>query len=84
MYELYIKVENGQTVNHPSVTSNLIDAFGSIPENYEPFIRTLKPKPPTPYEVVLDTPVYQKVDGVWTDVWLVRDMTEEEKAALNK
>jgi hypothetical protein len=26
-------------------------------------------------------PVYAKVDGVWTDVWTVRDMTAEEKAA---
>jgi hypothetical protein len=28
-----------------------------------------------------DEPTYEKVDGVWTDVWAVRDMTAEEKTA---
>jgi hypothetical protein len=26
-------------------------------------------------------PTYQKVGGVWTDVWALRDMTDAEKAA---
>jgi hypothetical protein len=28
--------------------------------------------------------VYAKVDGVWTDVWTIRDMTNEEKAAVQQ
>ena len=34
------------------------------------------------YKVVeAATPTYEKVNGVWTDVWPVRDMTLEEKTA---
>jgi glycosyltransferase involved in cell wall biosynthesis len=29
-----------------------------------------------------DMPTYKKVDGVWTDVWSIRNMTDEEMAAL--
>ena len=78
---LYIKTENGETRNHPAFESNLLQAFGSIPANWEPFIRVERPVP-TVYQVLeSDQPVYSKVNGVWTDVWSVRDMTAEEKAA---
>jgi hypothetical protein len=34
------------------------------------------------YQVLeFDEPLYEKVDGVWTDVWTVREMTAEEKTA---
>ena len=78
---LYIQVENGQTVNHPAFEDNLIQAFGSVPANWEPFIRVERPVPGV-YEVLeSDMPTYQKVDGTWTDVWSVRPMTDAEKAA---
>jgi hypothetical protein len=77
--KLYIEVENGATKNHPAVEENLLESFGGIPSNWEPFVRAPKP------EVYLkkttsDTPEYHKVDGVWTDVWVLVDVSPEEKA----
>jgi len=77
---LYIQVENGQTVNHPAFEDNLIQAFGSVPSNWEPFDRIERPVPGI-YEVIPDQPVYQKIDGRWKDVWDVRPMTDAEKTA---
>ena len=42
---LYIETENGATKNHPAFEENLIQAFGSIPEHWEAFIRVEKPIP---------------------------------------
>lgn len=78
---LYIETENGVTKNHPAFEDNLIQAFGSVPEHWEPFTRVERPVT-TVYQILeSEEPVYAKVDGVWTDVWTVRDMTAEEKAA---
>lgn len=76
---LYIETENGIAKNHPALEGNLIEAFGIIPANWEPFIRVEKPLPAL-YQT-FDSPefVYAKVDGVWTDVWTLRDMTAEER-----
>jgi hypothetical protein len=78
---LYIETENGQTKNHPAFEDNLLQAFGAIPDHWEPFTRVERPIP-TVYQVLeSDEPVYTKIDGIWTDVWALRDMTAEEKAA---
>jgi len=77
---LYIETENGVTKNHPALEDNLLQAFGSIPEHWEPFIRVERPN--GVYQVLKsEEVVYSKVNGVWTDVWAVRDMTVEEKTA---
>lgn len=78
---LYIKVENGQTVDHPVADWNLMQVFGGIPGDYEPFLRTDKP-PIGTYEVEDDTvPQYGKnEEGMWTDLWPTRPMTPEERA----
>jgi hypothetical protein len=76
---LYIETENGAIKNHPAFEDNLIQAFGSVPAHWEPFTRVELPVP-TVYQVLeSNEPVYAKVDGVWTDVWALRDMTAEEK-----
>lgn len=78
---LYIQIENNQTVNHPALEENLLQAFGSIPPNWEPFIRVERPIPGV-YELLeSEEPTYQKVDGVWKDVWALRPMTDTEKTA---
>lgn len=78
---LYIETENGVTKNHPAFEDNLMQAFGAIPAHWEPFNRVERPVPGA-YEVLeSDMPTYQKVDGVWTDVWALRNMTAEEKTA---
>lgn len=76
---LYIEIENGQTKNHPAYEDNLIQVFGSVPENWESFIRVERPSCGIYQIVAFDERVYAKVDGVWTDVWTIRDMTAEEK-----
>lgn len=78
---LYIEVENGQPKNSPAFESNLIAAFGAIPEHWEPFIRVEHPTLGV-YEVVVEEKsTYGKINGVWADVWAVREMTAEEKTA---
>lgn len=78
---LYIEIENGAIKNHPAFEDNLLQAFGSVPAHWEPFTRVERPAPAV-YQVLASTEaVYGKVDGVWTDVWSLRDMTAEEKTA---
>jgi hypothetical protein len=77
----YIETENGAVKNHPAFEHNLIEAFGSIPEHWEPFVRVERSALGVYKVVEADTPTYEKVNGVWTDVWFVRDMTLEEKTA---
>jgi len=77
---LYIQVENGQTVKHPAFEDNLLQAFESIPSNWEPFVRVERPTLSIYQVFDPEEPSYQKVNGVWTDVWSLRDMTDAEKA----
>lgn len=78
---LFIQIENGQSVNHPAFEGNLIQAFGSVPEHWEPFIRVEMPNLGI-YQILESLqPSYQKINGVWTDVWPLRNMTQEEIAA---
>jgi hypothetical protein len=78
---LYIETENGQIKNHPASEHNLIQAFGAIPSHWEPFIRIERPTFGVYQTMDSTEPVYAKINGVWTDVWSVRDMTAEEIAA---
>lgn len=79
--KLYIQTENNRALNHPAFEHNLLQAFGSIPDTWEPFTRVERPVLGI-YELLeSDPPVYDRVDGVWTDLWNVREMTTEEKIA---
>jgi len=75
---LYIEIENGQPKNHPAFEDNLIEAFGAIPQNWEFFVRTERPTKGIYQVFDSQESTYQKIDGVWTDVWSLRDMTQEE------
>ena len=78
---LYIQIENGQPINHPAYEDNLVAAFGLIPTNWEPFIRLKFPTLGN-FEKLDDPDVtYEKVDGVWTDIYHVIAMSVEEKTA---
>ena len=81
---LYIETENGTTKNHPAFEDNLLQAFGTIPSHWELFIRVARPTLGIYQVLVSEEPVYTKVDGVWTDVWTIRDMTAEEKTATQQ
>lgn len=73
---LYIETEDGVTKNHPAFEDNLIQAFGSVPERWKPFIRV---EPPVVGLFEVCDCVYELVNGVYTDVHNVRPMTAEEK-----
>jgi hypothetical protein len=79
---LYIQIENGQPINHPALEENLLYAFpDGIPSNWEPFVRVAPPVLGD-YETFDDPHVtYEKIDGVWTDVHQVIEMSAEQKAA---
>ena len=76
---LYIEIENGLPKNHPAFENNLLQAFGVIPLHWERFVRVERPDLSVYQSFEIPKVIYQKVDGVWTDVWLLRDMTVEEK-----
>jgi len=78
---LYIEIENGVAKNHPAFEDNLIAAFGAIPAHWESFTRVERPALGVYELMTTEEPTYEKVDGVWTDVWRKRDMTVEEKTA---
>lgn len=78
---LYIEIENGQIKSQPAFEENLVQAFGCVPENWEPFVRVEMPKI-GPYDILeSDQPVYTKVGGTWTNGWAIRAMTDDEKTA---
>lgn len=77
---LYIETENGWVKNHPAFEDNLLQVFGSIPEHWEPFVRVERPVLEVYQKFALPDAAYLKINGVWTDVWSIREMTEEEKA----
>jgi len=78
---LFIQVENNQVINHPAVEENLMQVFGTIPANWEPFMRVSRPIPDVYQVLESDNPTYEKINDVWADVWAIRDMTSEEKIA---
>jgi hypothetical protein len=80
---LYIQIKDGNPINHPALMDNLFLAFGDIPPDWQPFIRVPMPTLTIYQTLNSQEPTYQFVEstGYWMDVWDVRDMTEEEKAA---
>jgi hypothetical protein len=80
---LYIQIKDGSPINHPALMDNIIQAFGEIPSDWQPFIRVQQPEIGIYQVLNSQEPTYQFVEstGYWMDVWDVRDMTEEEKAA---
>jgi hypothetical protein len=78
---LYIETESGQLKNHPAFADNLLQAFGEIPAHWEEFTRVKRPELDVYQTMDSNEPAYAKVNGVWSDVWVVREMTTEEKIA---
>ena len=82
--ELYIQLKNNQPFDHPILGDNFREAFPDIDTNNLPdwvarFNRVEPPKPGIYQEYAGVS--YQLVDGVFTDVHSLRDMTTEEKTA---
>lgn len=75
---LYIKIENGRPVGHPYFESNLLEAGIDPLEGYARFYRVASPEDLGHYEVAEVS--YEWVDDAVSDVWTIREMSEEEKA----
>ena len=76
---LYIETDvDGNPINHPAYEDNLIEAFGEIPPHWETFVRVVKPIIGVYQKFNKPEFTYQKIDGIWTDVWSYRDMTQDE------
>jgi hypothetical protein len=82
--ELFIRIKDGQPFEHPIVSENFCQAFPDVDTNNLPaeFARFVRVEPPAVgvYEKN-QTVSYQLVDGVYTDVFSVEQMTTEEVAA---
>jgi hypothetical protein len=74
--KLYIETENGQPKNHPAIEENLIQAFGSIPDNWVLFTRLDYPLLSV-FEIY-EGVTYELINGAYTDVHHVRSMTSKE------
>lgn len=79
-----IRIVDGVPFEHPILVDNFTQAFPDIdlnaplPEGFAWFDRKLRPQIQA-HEVFVDENAHYEWDGaVWTDVWRVRDKTEEE------
>ena len=84
--ELFIQIRNGQPFEHPIFGDNFRQAFPDIdvdnlPPEFAKFERVERPILGLYQVMIQDEPTYEFVDGLWKDVWQVRDMIAEEVAA---
>ena len=82
--ELYIRIKNGQPVEHPILGDNFRQAFPSIdinnlPTTFAKFTRV--PEPALGVYEVCEGCTYEWDGDIVTDVHHVRAMTDEEKTA---
>lgn len=83
---LYIRLKNGQPFEHPITEQNLLLLYPDINLNNLPpyvarFVNTTKPSSNL-YQVVEESYIIE--DNVVTQSWTVRDMTSEEKLAIQE
>lgn len=82
--ELYIRIVDGQPFEHPIIGANFRQAFphidvNNLPAEFVKFERVECPYLATTFQV--DEAAYQWDNGIVKDVWFVREMTDEERAA---
>ena len=85
--ELFIQIRNGQPFEHPILSDNFKQAHPNIdtnnlPPEFAKFVRIEAPK--VGLYKVLEPVTYEFIDGVWTDVFRERNMTQEEKEAFQQ
>lgn len=86
---LYIQIRDGKPFEHPIFEDNFKEAFphidvNNLPPEFAKFVR-IEPPQLNRYETFDDPSVtYELIDDVWTDVFHVRPMTQEERAIVQK
>lgn len=84
MMRLFIRLQNGVPFEHPIMEDNFRQAFpdvdlNNLPDWVSPFHRF--PAPVIGKYEVNEGVTYEKINGVFTDIWHIRPMTEDEKQA---
>jgi hypothetical protein len=83
--KLIIRIKNGAPFEHPIFEDNFIAAFPQVdinnlnPEEFALFER--KPTPEVSAYQILENVTYEPVSGIYTDVFHIRDLNENEKQA---
>jgi len=84
--KLFIQIRNGQPYEHPIMEDNFMEVFSHIDINNLPpefaVFERLHPPVIGKYEVY-EGVQYEWIDGIVKDVHIVRDMTNEEIAAVD-
>jgi len=84
--KLFIRVIDGSPFEHPVTEETMFLAFpdvdlNNLPPAWAEFVRAQKPAIGVYQKYVNQDAVYEVVNGKYTDVWHITDMTAEEKAA---
>jgi hypothetical protein len=84
--ELFIRIKDGQPFRNPIMGDNFRQAFpdidtNNLPSEFAKFERVEMPVIGAYQILVLPDPTYELVDGIYKDVWHIREMTAEEKSA---
>lgn len=84
--ELFIKIVDGLTIDHPVLGENLLQAFSDFDKNtnnygYVEFHRVEPPAPTTVYHIV-EHVGYTEQDGVYKDTYTNLEISPEEKQAM--
>ena len=75
--------EQGNPVGHPYLEENLVDVYKEgIPSKFQPFNRMPMPVPNV-FQTIGDVPSYEKINGIWQDVWPLI-LNSDEKIAQTK
>jgi hypothetical protein len=87
MEPLFIKLKDGQPIDHPIALTNFMLVFPQVDLNnpgpdFAKFVRVNRSEVDK-YEVITGDPTYQWVGDVIKDVWPTRPMTDEERAELD-
>ena len=84
--KLFIRIVDGKPFEHPVTEETMQLVFpdvdlNNLPSDWAEFIRSHKPALGVYQKFLNEDAVYELVDGKYTDVWPIVDMTAEEKAA---
>lgn len=84
--ELFIRLENGEPFEHPILGDNFRQAFPDVNVDDLPnwVARFERVEPPTPGEYQKLALHYGWVDGIVKDVWTFVEMTDEERAEVDR
>ena len=87
--KLFIQIKDGKPFKHPIFEDNFCQAFpdvdiNNLPPEFALFERVERPTLNVYETLASNIPTYELIDGIYKDVWHVRDMTAEEKTTIQQ